>query len=323
MVRLSGEARTPARRISNICDQVALWWVRCRLLVLPVALCLVGAGAAGKSTAADPCDSGYLERLDLNHPAARRWLPRPLFEISGLSAYGSSLIAHDDNVSALWSVPVQGGRALVPAGPLTPVRGDFEDLAIVADTAYLLRSNGDIMKIALTGADAGATQELPSGLHGMCNFEGLAALAASDLLLACKTSNSLPVGMLHLFRVRLDQADREPQRLSFDVTPLLAEFGLERLRPSALEWLPDEQSLLVLAGKERVLIEADLRGRILAVKRLGWFRHRQAEALTVDDLGRLVVGDERNGWFATLTVYAPVDGGDMTNGHGFGPCQSS
>jgi hypothetical protein len=92
-------------------------------------------------------------------------------------------------------------------------------------------------------------------------------------------------------------------RLEIDVSPVLKDYRLPRLRPSAVEVV--DHHLLILAGKERVIIETDLEGNLIDWGRLSWPRHRQAEGLTLLSDGTLVIADEGRWLGGTLTAYRP------------------
>lgn len=250
--------------------------------------------------AAQVCPSTYLAGIDLTQAVQRRHLPRPLFEISGANWYRSALIAHDDNVSRLWSVPEHGDITEIDTG--VAYKGDYEDLTFSGNTAYLLRSNGNLLRIPLA-TESPSAQAINTTLKGRCNFEGLAVIAHDDFVAACKYVNTQDTQDIHLYRFNPFSESLPPQRILVDVSQIRRALNLTVLRPSALHWLAEKEHLLVLAGKERVLMEVDLSGRVLIWRRLSWWRHRQAEALTLDPQGNLYIGDERNRWFATLTQY--------------------
>ena len=65
--------------------------------------------------------------------------------------------------------------------------------------------------------------------------------------------------------------------------------------------------MLVLAGKERVLLETTITGRLIAWRRLAWPRHRQAEGLTMGADGSLIIADEGRWLGGTVTVYQPLE----------------
>jgi uncharacterized protein YjiK len=135
-----------------------------------------------------------------------------------------------------------------------------------------------------------------------CGFEGITVTPDGTLYLACKYPRHPQSG--HVLLYRIESGPRPSLRLlSVDVQPLLTALRLQRLRPSGLVWLPDAGRLLVLAGKERVLMEVDATGRMLAWRRLSRRLHRQAEGLAILPDTVIAIADEGDGRRATVTLY--------------------
>ncbi|MEQ8859960.1 MAG: hypothetical protein RIC56_15055 [Pseudomonadales bacterium] len=281
-------------------------------LLLGGALLLSGCALAGAEMQACPATSP-LCHYDLTTARARWKLPAPLEEISGLAALGTSVVvAHDDNSSLLWQLRLD--RDVVDARPVsapgTVVDGDFEGVTVAGSRLYLLSSQGAVYHADLDAAGlAGPLTVLATGVAGRCNFEGIAAAPGAVLYLACKYPRDPHPGSIRLYRLRYAAGlDGVPvvETLEVDVGQVLAALQLERLRPSGLAWLAEVGRLLVLVGKERVLLDVNPdRGTVVAWRRLSRRLHRQAEGVSLLADGALVVADEADGRAATLTIYAP------------------
>lgn len=254
----------------------------------------------------------FISGIDWAQPRAHHRLPKALREISGIvSLTGTKILAHDDNVSMLWlldSLGTPGPRPVTLADQ--NVRGDFEDLTLIQGDAYLMDSHGALLRVRLptdlgTGADiAGPFERVGNAGDGRCNFEGLAARPlTADFIFACKYLKYPGGADIHLYRQANESAGMESEPWIVDDASIRQALRIPRLRPSALHWLADERHLLILAGKERVLLEVDEEGKLLAWQRLRQDLHRQAEGLTVDHAGNIIIADEADGRVATLTVY--------------------
>jgi hypothetical protein len=243
---------------------------------------------------------------------ARQWrLPRTLQEISGLAYLdGDRWLAHHDNDATIWLLNLAEHGSFKPLGNAddTPsMAGDFEAITRDGGRVYLLASPGRLYHARLdttTSALAAPLEPIASGIEGACNFEGLTLDDAGALWLACKYPRHPVPGHVHLYRLP-GGGGAQAQRLLVDVAPILDALGLDRLRPSGLTWLPRRGRLLVLAGKERVVLELDRSGAVLAWRTLSRRHHRQAEGIAVADDGRLLVADEADGRTATLALYPP------------------
>lgn len=293
------------------------------LLVASSILWLPLVQAQAQDSADSPASllAGYSFRSSYK----RSRLPKYLREISGLAVDSNQrLILHDDNNARIWSFDTQALR--LSANPLQdqPIKGDFEGIARFNDSVVLSASIGSIRLLnpAIETTSGSMSQwvvqngwiDLP--FKGRCNFEGLGILneqgPGATLLMPCKYPWFEQAGdepaddhLLYVFRHQLNSdaspGEKSLEPITVNVTPVLKAFRLPRLRPSAIEVVGTR--LLILAGKERVLLETDLTGKLIDWQRLRWPRHRQAEGLTVMPDGTLVIADEGRWLGGTLTQY--------------------
>jgi len=297
------------------------------LWMLPLVACsliwppFVQADAQEAANSTPSVLAGYSFRS--SHKRTR--LPKPLREISGLAVDSNQrLILHTDNNARIWSFDTQAQRLSEKPLQDQPIKGDFEGIARFNDLVVLSASFGSIRLLsAVTETAPDLTSELVVQkdwinlpYNGRCNFEGLGILTHDDrsatLLMPCKYPWFEKAGeepaddeILYVFRHDLESdgslGDTTLTPLQIDVAPVLKAFRLPRLRPSAIEVVGAR--LLILAGKERVVLETDHAGNLIAWQRLRWTRHRQAEGLTVMPDGTLVIADEGRWLGGTLTQY--------------------
>ena len=264
-------------------------------------LCLISfpfSAVAGSPT-------GVLEQYDFTAPQVRYGFPSYLREPSGLAYLDAGrVLTHDDNFSVLYLVNyLQGTPPERLRSPVPPMRGDFEGIAVLAGSIYLLTSHGTLLRIPLV---EGTTLELLiTGVEGRCNFEGLAARSVQrDLILACKyIHDEVTADVVHLYRFDIERGVADPEPIVVDVAASRAKYRLRRIRPSGIEWIPGREHFLLLAGKERLLLELDNSYSVSDSVRLSKRFHRQAEGITLDEVGRLILTDEADGRKATLAVY--------------------
>ena len=122
-------------------------------------------------------------------PDSVRVLPAVLQEISGLALYRGLLLAHDDEIGRIHSINPVTGAVAVFATLRGPIRDDFEGIAVLGDTVWLMTSRGRLYGVKATASSAPVAFALhETGLGKRCELEGLAADTASGvLLLPCKT----------------------------------------------------------------------------------------------------------------------------------------
>jgi uncharacterized protein YjiK len=87
----------------------------------------------------------------------------------------------------------------------------------------------------------------------------------------------------------------------------LAPFGVtSAVHPSGIEVTPGGDGLVLVAARERLLIEIDMEGHVLWVAHLSHKHHRQPEGIAFGTDGRLYISDEGGNGRGTLTWYAPA-----------------
>lgn len=281
-------------------------WVFAGLLLV-ISGCASGVG--------DPtaCFGSVLCDYDLRTPAGRWLLPDALDEASGLAALGEGVwLSHNDNGSTFWRLDARDGFDARPVSvPGDRIGGDFEGVAIAGRRLFALTSRGGIYRARLSPEGVpGPLVPMAAPLIGCGNFEGIAAAADGTIHLACKYPIAPRPGSIRLYRLAYDGPDDPAPAVAVvevDVAHVLTATGLTRLRPSGLTWADDGlRRLLLLAGKERVLLDVDAHaGTVRAWRRLDRRRHRQAEGISRGTQGELAIVDEADGRTGTLTVYRP------------------
>lgn len=226
-------------------------------------------------------------------------LPASLREVSGLAWFDGALLAHNDEQGRLSRIEPAYG-AVSPWSALDgPVRDDFEGLALVDSSAWLMTSRGVLYRF-----DARASTRplrftrIATGLGKACEFEGLAALPDGILLLPCKTGGGSGV-VIHRWNTRAG-APAEPATIQVTAAAL-AKAGATRFRPSAIEWDPASRHLLVLSSSPAMLLEIDLAGQVIELVKLTG--HPQPEGIALAPSRTLFVSDEGGKGGATLSRY--------------------
>jgi uncharacterized protein YjiK len=237
-------------------------------------------------------------------------LPSELTEVSGLAVAGpDSVFTHDDEFAIIYEFRLRDGHVLRTFALGRPtIEGDFEGIATAGAQVFLVTSDGLIY--AAEAGDNGARvpyRVYDSGIGPRCEVEGLSqAPTAGDLLLLCKRLRNDPDDTrleVYLWHIGAERAEAAPF-LSLPLDTLLDEADQAEFRPSGLEWDPAARHLLVVSGRNRMVLYLDPSGKLLDRKRLSGERHPKTEGITILPGGRLVLADEgsrtREG---RLTVY--------------------
>ena len=261
---------------------------------------------------ATPNDQGtVLGNLSFSGKPQAAWrLPKRLREISALAmSPDHRLFAVDDEQAIIYEIDYSEGRISKAFAVGKPaLRADFEGLAIVDTTFYLMTSKGKITR-TVEGSDGEhvAYDSFSTGLGKQCEFEGLAADPRSPrLLLLCKNLHrKADFDVLSIFSWDTEQQHiDETQRIELPVDAAEARLGSDSLRPSGLAVHPSGDALVLVAARERALVEIDFTGALRnAIELPGGGKHPQAEGIEFGLNRELIIADEGGKGRARLTVY--------------------
>lgn len=252
-----------------------------------------------------------LSRYSLEAGSLSQWrLPNRLKEISGLAVTADGrLFAVADEAAIIYELDLERGRIHKSFAYGDPVlRGDFEGIAIDGSVVYLVTSDG----VIVSGGEGANGEQLEymsyeTGAGAECEIEGLATDRQNGrLLLACKTLRpSRSIDDLAIFAWSIADRELDPgATITLPVRPILRELRTNRLNPSGL--VVDEQSghLLLVAARQRALVELSPDGQLVAVVELPLAaRHRQPEGLALLSDGRLLIADEGGNHKGRLGIY--------------------
>lgn len=239
-----------------------------------------------------------------------RWeLPDALREISGLAATPDGRVfAHGDELARIVELDVTRKQVAktFSMGRQT-VRGDFEGLAVADGRFWLVTSHG-ILYESGEGANGANVpfRTYDTGVGTQCEIEGLAYDPnATALLLACKEPRVRALrGLVAIFSWSIPRkalVNRTGVRVRAD--SLARRAGVSTFHPSGIEREPTTGHWLLVAGRERAVVEITPDGRIVAGAALSRRGHRQTEGIAITTDLTLLIADEAAGRRATLTTY--------------------
>jgi uncharacterized protein YjiK len=286
--------------------------IRLISMVVPVSLGLgLVPGFAIAQGGRDP-SAGALAHYGLG--GKPRWevkLPGALREISGLAfSADGRLFAHGDQEGTIWQLDPRDGTLVKsfrlastshdPSMGKRPkpgrVSGDFEDIQIVGDRFFLIASTGMLVEFKEGAAGASVPyQATDTGLGKSCEIEGLAYDESTrSLLLLCKaiySSEWRRETVIAAWSLDRKQLDATP-RFRVPYHKLAKVTGATAFHGSALAFAPDHQSLVLIAGPQKVFAEINLKGEILNGGSLNPKRHQQPEGIAFGPDGTLLISDE-------------------------------
>ncbi len=250
-------------------------------------------------------------------------LPNRLREISGLTLLDDQILgAVQDEKGRLYLLNMNTGK--IEDDPRFDKDGDYEDLARVGDTVYVLRSNGTLHEITNWRANNLETVKHKTALSAKHDTEGLVYDVSNNrLLIACKEFPGKGLKnqkAIYAFDLTTKTLLEEPvytinlaalsQQLNTERGPnaavrraLGSAFDMSGFKPSALGIHPVTGHLYVLSSVRKALVVLNADNSVEAVWPLSEELFRQPESLAFLPNGDLFIASEGAGKRATLVRY--------------------
>jgi len=261
------------------------------------------------------------EYYDLANPVARYQMPDYLVEISGLSYYGKGKLAciQDENANIyVWNLEKEKIIDKYEFGK----DADYEDIAVVGKTAYILRNNGNIYRISDFMKKNRKVETYNTPLREKNNTEGLAFDPLSNsLLIACKGSPSIDkensyegYKAIYKFDLEMEELIARPSflidlerldsyidqsaftRFSVGIAKKLHIIESETsFEPSGLAIHPLYGDIYVISSVGKLLVILNRKGKVLDVKELDPKEFRQPEGICFSPNGDMYISSEGRG----------------------------
>jgi len=231
--------------------------------------------------------------------AIARWLmPPALNEISGLALTSDGrLLTHGDQRGQIFEIDYRRGVVVKQFALGKPtVHGDFEAITVVGDTVVLLASDGTLYMFREGANDARVEYAVhDTKLGAECEFEGLAFdPALHALLLACKTVRTKSLrNSLVIFRWKLERGKGPGvSKLTVPLARVISSNGWDGLHPSDITIDPFTGNYVIIASREKALIEITRAGDVVFARPLPG-EHPQPEGVAITRDSILIVTDEQ------------------------------
>lgn len=276
-------------------------------------------------------DSNYQFPYNLNNPAGHFKLPKDLTEISGITEYGNNyLLCVQDEKGKIYVYDLTEHEIVEEVKFYE--KGDFEDIALVGDDIYVLKSNGTLYRVTDFNLKSQNTEKIKTHLTDLNNTEGLTYDSTyNQLLIACK---GLPgktgkdyEGHKAIYAFDLDsmELEREPYVLiSSDsikkfiyqdatvqfvedinqfVDPITGSFTI---LPSAIAIHPSNNYLYILSSPAELLIVMDRQGNLKHLQKLELDLFIQPEGMTFLRNGTLLISNEGKKGKGNIMFFPPI-----------------
>lgn len=254
-------------------------------------------------------ENSVLDSYDLNKKSNKViYLPKDLKEVSGL-AYGGRdiLYMHNDEKGIVYHFNISK-KKIINKFELGEkhIKKDFEDIAAINDSIYLIASNGNLYKFFLEdGHDEFPFQKIVTGLDEKNNVEGLCYdPKTNSFLLACKDypgKDYKGYRAVYGFSLKNNKLNPKP-RFLISLKQLKDEYDIKDFSPSGIEDHKESGHFFLISAAPEVIIELDSNGTLINAKKFNDKIHKQPEGITFLSNGSLVISDEGKDKKAKITI---------------------
>lgn len=252
---------------------------------------------------------------DLAQPAEKIKLPESLTEISGIDLYRKSkMVCVQDEKGIVYVYDLAKGtlKEEISFGS----KGDYEGVANVHDTIWVLSSDGNLHRIVNFNTKHQKTKEFDTPLNKDNDTEGLCYDEKNNrLLIACKEKpgasmkgmravyafdlHSNAIVTIPAYTVKLDEIRQFLQQhdkdkfMTNELRALLDPGkGDVTFQPSEIHVHPVTDELYILSSVGKLLLVINRDNKILHMVNLDPSMFRQPEGMTFSDDGTMYIADE-------------------------------
>lgn len=287
------------------------------VFILAVFSVLNSCSTVGQDVDATPGSQGFA--YDITSPDTAYQLEQILREISGISWYRQNKIACIQDEQGIIFLSDEEAGEISDSYPFGK-DGDYEDIAVYHDTAWVLKSNGTIYKVTNFTGDNRKTFIYPTPLSARNDTEGLAYdVSENNLLIACKNQPAIKgkdeltgFKAIYRFGVYNNKLEEQPAYLidperfnDFEETGYFKRISLnlaKKLRltentvfnPSGVAIHPIEDELYIISATPTPgkLIIMNRDGNIRQIETLDKRTFRQPEGICFSPEGDLYISNE-------------------------------
>ncbi len=257
-------------------------------------------------------ESTFEFSYQIDTPSQVHFLPSELNEISGVEWLPNGLLAcvQDEKGKIFLYNP---SEKIVVGTYEFADDGDYEGLALADSTLYVLRSDGDLYRVAREGGKK-ATLKIETPLSIDNDAEGLAYdPTENQLLIACKADAGLKEKhkkhkSVFAYNLQTQKLNKNP-RLYLDLEDLARKMVKRKVlefAPSGIAVHPTTQHFYIIASVGKRLLVLDRNGSFLHQEPLDHKYFHQPEGICFAPDGTLFISNEAKGQQANILVFSPT-----------------
>lgn len=244
---------------------------------------------------------------NLGAPSREVKLDKELEEISGLSMVRDGILACvEDEQGILYLIDISQ-KKIIQKIPFAK-KGDYEGVEIWRNTAFVLRSDGNIYEIKNFTKNP-KVKEYHTFLSKRNNTEGLCYDPESrSLWIVCK--GEAYVKESHKKRKALYTFSISHKTLQTDPFLVIDWDDLNKFsskkqhfNPSAVAIHPLSKDIYILASSGEIMVVMDRQGKIKAIQKLARSTFSQPEGICFDKTGTMYISNEGRGGRASILLF--------------------
>lgn len=240
----------------------------------------------------------------------KKWnMPKELDEISGISWISKNKIACvQDERGVIFIYNLE--KKIIEQKVTFSKSGDYEALAIIDSTAYIMKSDGKIFEVLKYLNPNFKTKQYQTPFSEKNNIESLVADTLNNRLLFTvkdKDPNSDTYKGVYAFNLETKKTEAQP---IFKISLTDATFGQSNNKdkageennfyPSEIGINPRNGNIYVLDGKKYKLLILSSLGEVVKLHNLNKKEFPQAEGITFSDEGTIFISNEGKKGTATI-----------------------
>jgi len=297
-----------------------------------VLLSLNSCNSKEKDTKTENLKKRINFHYDLMNPDTVYKLPPYLKEISGISCYKKNKIACiQDEDATIYIFNTKKNK--VTSKIKFAGKGDFEDIEIIGDDAYVLRSDGTIFKVENFKKKIKVTK-FKTPLTAKNNTEGLTFdLKSNSLLIISKEMSSINNDNLHgnfkviysfdlkinelikkpSFLIPLSKTDSIRKRGKVEEVYIEAAKKLKLLKnddsfhPSGIAKHPFNNNLYIISAVEQLLVIINEKSQLLELIKLDKKVFIHPEGICFDKYGNMFVSNEGKKQYGNILKFSYIE----------------
>ena len=266
---------------------------------------------------------------NLDDPVKKIYLPSILEEVSGQALVNDEIIIFiQDEEGDLFFYNLKEERLIkrVDFGK----DADYEDVAMVGDEVYVLRSNGLLFRLRnYEDENEIKTKEIETRLSKKNNCEGLAYDPVENrLLIALKGNPEVDDDQdydgykaIYAYDLEKEKVKKKPaylvelkkikdlenaslyEKWSHKIAEKFEESGDIRFQPSAIAIHPFTDQIYILASVGKSLVVMERSGELVSIQKLDKWRFVQPEGIAFGADGTLYISSEGDGGNGALMIF--------------------